>query len=113
MGSALDAPPGGPYVHTIGGNAAEQPREMANPWPGYGTANKVSTADGEATVPASGRLAPAQASTRRAAAASGEDWGALGAHAVVGGVVRTVVGATEVEGVGVDVVETSASRFEP
>jgi hypothetical protein len=34
IGSEVDAPPGGPYVHTMGGKVVEQPREIASPSPG-------------------------------------------------------------------------------
>lgn len=69
------------------------PRDCRYP-AGYGWAKRVSTAWGEATARAAGRLFVDQAETRRDAAASGEGCGAVGAHTVVvgaGGAVVAVV----------------------
>ena len=84
----------------IGGKPALHPRGMARPGPGYGTAKRVATAAGEATVTAVVRSPAAQAATSRAAAASGLACGAAGVQAVVGAAVGAAVGGAGVVATG-------------
>jgi len=76
------APPGGPYVHTIGVNATLQPRSMARPGV-YRPAKSVATADGVATDKASVWFPVAQLAMNAAAASGGVGFNAAGRATVV------------------------------
>jgi len=97
MGSLELPPPGGPYVHTMGGKADVQPREMAR-LPGNGTAKSTLTAFATATVSARARLFEAQLDTSAEAALSALGCGDEGIGTVVVGGSVTVTGGAVVVG---------------